>query len=166
MKRMHVHVSVDNLAESIKFYSGMFASEPTIVKTDYAKWQLDDPRVNFAISSRGAAAGVNHLGIQVESATELAEMQSRLVRLDGEIETEENTACCYAKSDKHWITDPAGIAWETFHTLDSVPTYGGAPEEAAADAACCVPLAKPRIKLGEKAPCCVPSSTAQGASCC
>lgn len=164
MKRMHVHVSVDNLAESIKFYSGMFASEPTIVKGDYAKWQLDDPRVNFAISSRGAEAGLNHLGIQVESAEELGQMQSRLAQLDGDIETEENTACCYARSDKHWISDPSGIAWETFHTLDTIPVYGGA--ESPADAACCVPVAKPRIKLGEKAPCCVPSSTAPGGKCC
>ena len=161
MKRMHVHVSVDNLADSIKFYSGMFAAEPTIVRTDYAKWQLEDPRVNFAISSRGAQAGLNHLGIQVESANELGEMQSRLARLDADIESEENTACCYARSDKHWISDPSGIAWETFHTLDSIPVYGGAEE--AADAACCVPLAKPKIKLGEKAPRCVPTP---GSNCC
>ena len=134
MKRLHVHVAVEDLAASIRFYSAMFAAEPTVCKADYAKWMLDDPRVNFAISARGAEAGLNHLGIQVESASELAEMNARLKNLETEVVEEMGTACCYAKSDKYWATDPQGIAWETYHTLDSVPVFGG--QEASG---CCVP---------------------------
>ncbi len=125
MKRLHVHVAVDDLAASIKFYSTMFASEPTVTKDDYAKWMLDDPRVNFAISARGAAPGLNHLGVQVENADELAEMSGRLQKLEADVVEEMGTACCYAKSDKYWATDPTGIAWETYHTLDSIPVFGG-----------------------------------------
>src|SRR3546814_10057703 len=110
MKRLHVHVCVDSLADSIKFYSGMFAAQPSVIKDDYAKWMLDDPRVNFAISQRGATSGLNHLGIQVESADELGQMQSRLESLQPDVEKEEGVACCYAKSDKYWVTDPTGIA--------------------------------------------------------
>jgi arsenate reductase (thioredoxin) len=124
MKRMHVHVSVNNLDDSIGFYSAMFACAPTVSKPDYAKWMLDDPRVNFAISQRGAPAGLNHLGIQVESSTELAEMHQRLDNLQGDVTEEIDQACCYAKSDKYWANDPQGIAWETFHTLDSIPVFG------------------------------------------
>ena len=136
MKRLHVHVSVTNLADSVRFYSTMFASEPSVVKTDYAKWMLEDPHVNFAISQRGAEIGLNHLGMQVESADELAEMNTRLQGLQETITEETDAACCYAKSDKCWATDPQGIAWETFHTLDTIPVFGGdAPD------ACCVPSA-------------------------
>jgi catechol 2,3-dioxygenase-like lactoylglutathione lyase family enzyme len=109
MKRMHIHVGVKNLKESISFYSKMFATEPTIEKTDYAKWQLEDPKINFAISARGAAEGLNHLGIQVEDAAELSDMKSRLDTLQAELVEEEGTACCYAKSDKYWVNDPSGI---------------------------------------------------------
>jgi len=153
MKRLHVHISVENLANSIGFYSTLFATEPTLVKTDYAKWMLDDPRVNFAISQRGAAIGLNHLGVQVESVDELAEMHTRLQKLQSEITEEVGAACCYAKSDKYWSTDPQGIAWETFHTLDAIPVFGGdAPE------ACCVPDTP---KVESKTSCCAPS-----ANCC
>lgn len=124
MKRLHVHVSVDNLDKSVTFHSGMFGVEPNVVKPDYAKWMLDGPRVNFAISRRGAETGLNHLGIQVDSAGELCEMQSRLTSLQPDVEKEEEVACCYAKSDKYWVTDPSGIAWETFHTLDTIPVFG------------------------------------------
>lgn len=110
MKRLHVHVSVDNLDKSIQFDSGMFGVEPTVVKLDYAKWMLYDPRVNFAISHRGAETGLNYLGIQVKSAGELGEMESRLTSLQPDVEKEEKVACCYAKSDKYWVTDPTGIA--------------------------------------------------------
>lgn len=165
MKRLHVHVSVDNLTDSIKFYSGMFAAEPTVVKTDYAKWQLDDPRMNFAISQRGVQAGLDHLGIQVESDTELSEMQARLDALQPGVEKEEGVACCYAKSDKYWVTDPSGIAWETFHTLDSIPTYGQSKNDQPAMQARGIPLAK--IKVAADAACCAPSASAkQGSSCC
>jgi hypothetical protein len=156
MKRLHVHVAVDNLADSIKFYSGMFSSDPTVVKSDYAKWQLEDPRMNFAISQRGAVAGLDHLGIQVESDTELAVMQSRLDSLQPGVEKEEGVACCYAKSDKYWVTDPSGIAWETFHTLDSIPVYGGASQ-----------IRSTQSKSPLAAACCTPAaSTKQGSSCC
>jgi hypothetical protein len=169
MKRLHVHVAVDNLADSIRFYSGMFASEPTVMKTDYAKWQLDDPRVNFAISQRGAQIGLNHLGIQVESASELGEMQSRLAALQTRIVTEEGESCCYAKSDKYWVNDPSGIAWETFHTLESIPVFGehcknpAAGEQAAQSAACCVPQKEKASSL----PCCAPQEEkATTRACC
>jgi hypothetical protein len=142
MKRLHVHVSVDNLTDSIGFYSKMFASEPTVLKDDYAKWMLDDPRVNFAISQRGRSTGLDHLGIQVESAAELDEMQARLTTLQRVVEKEANVSCCYAKSDKYWSVDPSGIAWETFHTVGSVPMYyGGEPTEEKSASACCAPAA-------------------------
>jgi catechol 2,3-dioxygenase-like lactoylglutathione lyase family enzyme len=124
MKRLHVHVSVDNLADSIRFYSKIFAAEPTVLKDDYAKWMLDDPRVNFAISQRGADIGLNHLGIQVESGAELGAMQSRLESLQPGVEKEEDVACCYAKSDKYWLTDPSGIAWKTFPSPRQHPGLG------------------------------------------
>jgi hypothetical protein len=172
MKRLHVHVSVDNLADSIKFYSGMFAAEPSVVKTDYAKWMLDDPRVNFAISQRGAETELNHLGIQVESATELSEMQCRLGALQPDVEKEEGVACCYAKSDKYWVNDPSGIAWETFHTLDHIPVFGEpnktgvASGDGTANEACCVPATKPRIKVSAEAACCAPATKSTSGACC
>jgi catechol 2,3-dioxygenase-like lactoylglutathione lyase family enzyme len=165
MKRLHVHVSVDNLADSIRFYSSMFAAEPTVAKPDYAKWMLEDPRVNFAISRRGAQTGLNHLGIQVESDGELGEMQSRLESLQPGVEKEAGTACCYAKSDKYWVTDPSGIAWETFHTLDTIPVFGESEGANDAKDACCIPLAQ--VKTKADAACRVPAaSTKQGSACC
>jgi hypothetical protein len=169
MKRLHVHVSVDNLADSIRFYSSLFASEPTVEKTDYAKWMLDDPRVNFAISQRGIQTGLNHLGIQVESVAELGQMQSRLQSLQPGLEKEENAACCYAKSDKYWLTDPQGVVWETFHSLDTIPVFGGDSHAEKAEAACCIPLAKPAHQETNRqadAPCCVPTARKEGAACC
>ena len=165
MKRMHIHVSVDNLPESIQFYSAMFASEPSVLKTDYAKWMLEDPRINFAISKRGAALGLNHLGFQVESAEELAAMNQRLQQLQAEVVEEMETACCYAKSDKYWVNDPQGIAWETFHTLDSIPVFGSEEvKEVKAATNCCVPLAV----TSTQTTCCVPNSNnpASGSGCC
>ena len=142
MKRMHIHVAVKNLEESISFYSKMFATEPTVLKTDYAKWQLEDPKVNFAISARGAEVGLNHLGIQVDDAHELSDMKVRLDDLQAELIEEEGTACCYAKSDKYWVNDPSGIAWETFHTLDTIPVFNYAESSVdTANKACCVPTA-------------------------
>jgi catechol 2,3-dioxygenase-like lactoylglutathione lyase family enzyme len=143
MKRLHVHVSVDNLDDSIRFYSSMFAATPTVLKDDYAKWMLDDPQVNFAISQRGAKPGLDHLGIQVDSGTELTQMQARLQALQPEVEKEEGVSCCYAKSDKYWVTDPQGIAWETFHTLDGIPVWGQSRtgSKQADEAACCAPTA-------------------------
>lgn len=141
MKRMHIHVAVKNLQESIQFYSTMFSSEPTVVKSDYAKWQLEDPKINFAISARGAPEGLNHLGIQVESAGELSEMKVRLDSLQTELIEEEGTACCYARSDKYWVNDPSGIPWETFHTLDVIPVFNEASDPVQSASGCCVPAA-------------------------
>ena len=124
MKRLHVHVAVDDLDRSVGFYSTLFASEPTVIKPDYAKWMLDDPRVNFAISARGVRAGVEHLGIQVEDAGELAEVYGRIAKTDARVVEEGATTCCYAKSEKSWITDPQGVVWETFLTQGESTTYG------------------------------------------
>jgi catechol 2,3-dioxygenase-like lactoylglutathione lyase family enzyme len=125
MKRFHVHVAVPNLAESIRFYSTMFGAEPSVVKPDYAKWMLEDPRVNFAISQRGTGrVGINHLGFQVESDAELGEIHSRIEAAGSDFVEERNVSCCYARSDKYWTKDPSGIAWESFHSLGTVPFYG------------------------------------------
>ena len=130
MKRLHIHVSVDDLSASIRFYSALFAAEPTVTKDDYAKWMLDDPRVNFAISHRGRAAGLDHLGIQAESADELSELGARLQAAELPQLTQTGSSCCYAKSDKHWSIDPSGIPWETFHTLDTIPMFGSDDRDA------------------------------------
>ncbi len=153
MKRFHVHLGVNDLDQSIRFYSNLFGIEPSVRKGDYAKWMLDDPRVNFAISHRGNAIGVNHLGLQVESETELASVRGQFTAADATATTDEpNASCCYAKSDKHWVTDPQGIAWEAFHTLGTIPLFGGddahdassccattMDAEPAAASACCTP---------------------------
>ena len=123
MKRLHVHVAVNDLDNAIGFYSTLFAAEPNVVKPDYAKWMLDDPRVNFAISSRGARAGLNHLGIQVENEAELADVYRRLKEADGPVLEEGKTTCCYAKSEKSWIEDTAGISWEAFLTTGESTNY-------------------------------------------
>ncbi|MES2012113.1 MAG: ArsI/CadI family heavy metal resistance metalloenzyme [Pseudomonadota bacterium] len=140
MKRMHLHVSVDDLNKSITFYNTLFGTAPTVQKPDYAKWMLNDPLVNFAISQRGAKTGLDHVGIQVDNDEELAEIKSRLDAANMAVLTQEGTTCCYAKSDKHWVQDPSGIAWETYHTLDSAPTFND--EAHASDSACCAPTAQ------------------------
>lgn len=147
MKRFHVHVHVEDLGKSVAFYSKLFAAEPTRIESDYAKWMLDDPRINFAISTRGSQPGVDHLGFQVDDPAELAELKARAEAADMALLDEGETTCCYARSDKHWITDPQGIAWEHFHTLGNVPVFSEATkDEAAAEgSACCAPRA-PRGK--------------------
>ncbi len=124
MKRMHIHVAVHDLEQSIRFYSRLFDAQPDVTESDYAKWMLDDPRVNFAISARGGDPGLDHLGIQVDSGDELRAIHDRLDAAGRTILTQEATHCCYARSDKHWVTDPQGLAWEAFHTLASAPTFG------------------------------------------
>lgn len=125
MKRFHVHLGVPDLAASIRFYSSLFDMAPTVEKPDYAKWMLDDPRVNFAISQRAARPGLNHLGVQVDSADELAGLRERFAAADAAALTDEpNANCCYARSDKHWVRDPLGIAWEAFHSLGTVEIHG------------------------------------------
>jgi hypothetical protein len=161
MKRLHIHLAVENLMESIRFYSSLFAATPSVTKSDYAKWMLDDPRVNFAISTRGGDVGLNHLGVQVEAAEELSEMHARLQNLQGDVTPEIGAACCYAKSDKYWATDPQGIAWETFHTLGSIPVFG---ETASQDGdACCVPPSANDHK--DSSSCCTPAASAKGGCC-
>lgn len=140
MKRLHVHVGVDDLAKSIQFYSTLFSAEPTVTKEDYAKWMLDDPRVNFAISKRGADAGIRHLGIQVEDRAELADMYSRLQRAEADVLEEGATTCCYAKSEKSWVADPQGVQWETFLTTGESTVYGvNPPEQQPRKRPCCEP---------------------------
>jgi hypothetical protein len=125
MKRFHVHVSVEDLAQSIRFYSTLFAVEPTVLKPDYAKWMLEDPRVNFAISTgAGHGVGISHLGIQAEDEGELAEVYHRLARAERPVVEEKAATCCYAQSDKQWIADPQGVAWETFFTYGESTVYG------------------------------------------
>ena len=155
MKRLHVHVSVDDLSRSIGFYSALFASEPSVVKPDYAKWMLEDPRVNFAISTRGRTPGLDHLGIQVETADELQEVYARLRQAGGDIIEQGQTACCYAKSEKSWIDDPAGIAWETFHTTGESTVYGDGTGENRA-----------RIAHEKQSACCTPQPAAKANACC
>jgi hypothetical protein len=154
MKRLHVHVSVEDIAQSTQFYSTLFAAEPTVIKPDYAKWMLDDPRVNFAISTRGGQTGLDHLGIQVETPGELHEVYERLQQADRPVLEEGATTCCYAKSEKSWITDPQGLSWETFLTTGDSTVYGDSvdlgPIRTAAAQACCTP--KP-----QQAACCGPA---------
>lgn len=140
MKRLHLHVSVPDLAQSIGFYETLFGAPPTVVKDDYAKWMLDDPRVNFAISQRGRAAGVDHVGIQADAPEELDEIAGRLKAAGAETVDQAAATCCYAKSDKTWVSDPAGLRWETFHTFGEATRYGedvAAPAPERAAAACC-----------------------------
>lgn len=141
MKRFHVHAHVTDLQASIAFYSKLFAAEPTRIESDYAKWMLEDPRINFAISTRGnAAVGVDHLGFQTDDASELAELKARATAADMALLDQGETNCCYARSEKHWVTDPQGIAWEHFHTLDNIPVFGEGTREVEAQAsACCAP---------------------------
>jgi catechol 2,3-dioxygenase-like lactoylglutathione lyase family enzyme len=144
MKRLHVHVGVENLATSIRFYSTMFGAEPTVTKPDYAKWLLDDPRVNFAISmGNHARTGIQHLGVQVENPAELGEVYGRLQAADRPVLEEGRTTCCYAKSEKSWISDPDGVVWEAFYTDGEATTYGDSPAleslSASSAAKCCGP---------------------------
>jgi catechol 2,3-dioxygenase-like lactoylglutathione lyase family enzyme len=136
MKRMHIHVSIDDLNQSIGFYSKLFGCEPTKRKEDYAKWMLDDPKVNFAISARGAKPGLDHLGIQVEDPEELKDARERLKNADMHTFDEGETTCCYAKSDKTWVEDPSGIAWETYRTMEDADHF---TDPASKETACCTP---------------------------
>jgi len=145
MKRFHVHAHVEDLAKSIAFYSKMFGAEPTRVESDYAKWMLEDPRINFAISHRGGKPGVDHLGIQTDTEEELVELKARAQAADMTLLDAGETTCCYARSDKYWLTDPQGIAWEQFHTLGSIPVFSEGKVEAAGSACCAgdAPRGKP-----------------------
>jgi len=171
MKRFHVHVSVEDLDANIRFYSTVFGQAPAVRKDDYAKWMLDDPRINFAISKRGAAPGLDHLGVQVDSDQELNALRAQVGGAEIAALDQVGANCCYAKSDKYWVTDPQGIAWETFHTLDSIPVFGAdtlqqpdeqgvaccAPAPATGAADCCAPAAAEALladKATAKSSCC------------
>lgn len=167
MKRFHVHLSVDDLAHNIDFYSAVFGAAPTVREPDYAKWMLDDPRVNFAISQRGGQTGLNHLGLQVDAAAELAALRAQVAGAGIAATDQTGATCCYAQSDKYWTRDPQGIAWETFHTLATIPVFGASADRQDAPAAsgvCCppapnpaagTPQPKPRVRLGSD---CLPNS--------
>jgi hypothetical protein len=175
MKRFHLHISVENIAESIRFYSTLFAEKPAVLKADYAKWMLEDPRINFAISAHRQPIGLNHLGFQVDSGKELRGMHSQLQAADAQLIQESEQPCCYANSNKYWVTDPTGIAWETFHTLGSTPVYGedtpvfdhGSStvpiqyREISERSASCVPE-----KAASSEPCCVSTEATKKSSCC
>ncbi len=157
MKRFHVHVHVDDLTQSIGFYSKLFAAEPARVEVDYAKWMLNDPAVNFAISTRGTQPGIDHLGFQTDDPTELAAMKARAEAADRALLDEGQTSCCYARSEKHWVTDPQGIAWEHFHTLASIPVFREAAPADAPASACCTPAALTTTPAAQPAACCTPT---------
>lgn len=163
MKRFHVHMHVSDLGQSIAFYSRLFAAEPARQEKDYAKWMLDDPRINFAVSTRGNAPGLGHMGFQVDDAHELAELKQRAQAADMALLDEGATTCCYAQSDKHWITDPEGVAWEHFHTLGDIPVFNEAARAAAAGSCC--PTGEPSAPQPGKAACCGPAS-ANPSKCC
>jgi predicted enzyme related to lactoylglutathione lyase len=163
MKRLHVHVSVEDITHSIGFYSALFAAEPSVVKSDYAKWMLEDPRVNFAISTRGREPGLDHLGIQVETTDELRDVYARLRQAGGTVIEQGETTCCYAKSEKSWIDDPAGIAWETFHTTGESTVYGDGTGENRARVVHEKEFAK---HSEEQSACCAPSAPQKQSSAC
>ena len=150
MKRFHMNVGVNDLDESIAFYSALFAAAPAVVKPDYAKWMLDDPRVNFAITTRGDRKGIDHVGIQAEDADELREVYGRLKKAERPVLEQGETTCCYAKSEKAWVHDPQGVAWETFLTSGESPVYGEDVELKEPASACCSPV----------------PSTAKSSACC
>jgi hypothetical protein len=151
MKRFHVHLHVDNLQASIGFYSRLFAASPARVETDYAKWMLEDPRVNFAISTRGSKPGLDHLGFQTDTAEELVLLRQEADGADMSLIDVGETTCCYARSEKHWIVDPQGIAWEHFHTLGSIPLFNEQAPDAVPARACCAPASGKPVGVSVKA---------------
>jgi lactoylglutathione lyase len=158
MKRFHVHAHVENLQQSIAFYSKLFDAQPTRVESDYAKWMLEDPRINFAISTRGGKPGVDHLGFQTDTAEELIDLKARAQAADMALLDEGETTCCYARSEKHWVTDPQGIAWEHFHTLGNIPVFSEAQAQAATASACCTTEATSEPAAAQPAACCGPTT--------
>jgi hypothetical protein len=157
MKRFHVHLHVDDLTKSVGFYSKLFAADPARLEGDYAKWMLQDPPVNFAISTRGTQPGIDHLGIQTDDPAELTAMKARAEAADMAPLDEGETTCCYARSEKHWVTDPQGIAWEHFHTLADIPVFNEAAAHAPIGSACCAPAAAEATASTEPAACCAPT---------
>ncbi|MBD3635587.1 MAG: VOC family protein [Methylophaga sp.] len=161
MKRMHIHVGVKDIAEGVKFYSALFGAEPTKQMADYAKWMLDDPRLNFAISTRSGKQGLDHLGFQVEDEKELSAMREQLQKADIATYDEGETVCCYAESDKTWLQDPAGIAWEAYQTMGDAQLFSGKAESE--DSACCAPVSIPVVAAPSS--CCEPSDNNKSGCC-
>jgi predicted enzyme related to lactoylglutathione lyase len=163
MTRFHVHVAVENLCDSVRFYSSLFGIKPTVERPDYAKWMLDEPRLNFAISSRGHIPGVNHLGFQADDPAELAELAARADHASGSVVLNETEVeCCYAKGNKYWVIDPQGLAWEHFQTLGEVPIFGEDTKMSQTGGeTCCIPLhsGEPLAAQKSKAACCVPTAS-------
>jgi hypothetical protein len=159
MKHFHVHLHVDDLVKSVGFYSRLFAAAPTRLEADYAKWMLDDPPVDFAISTRGAQPGIDHLGIQTDDPAELAAMKARAAAADMALLDEGETTCCYARSEKHWVTDPQGIAWEHFHTLTDIPLFNEAAGADKMGSACCAPTLRGK-------PTGMPTRSSSSSCCC
>jgi hypothetical protein len=159
MKRFHVHVHVDDLKISVGFYSSLFGTEPTRVESDYAKWMLEDPRINFAISTRGARPGIDHLGFQTDDIAELAAMKANAESADMALLDEGETTCCYARSEKHWVTDPQGIAWEHFHTLGDILVFSEQRDNNAVASACCTQPPKSTTNSVPVPECCAPSES-------
>jgi len=161
MKRFHIHVSVTEMTASVRFYSTLFGAQPTRLETDYAKWMLNDQRINFSISMHRQPVGVNHLGLQVDSDEELRDMRAHLHAADSRLVEESEQPCCYARSNKYWVTDPSGIAWEAFHTLGSIPVYGkDTPVFDHGTSTVPTPAGTP------KPPCCIPTVAVEPTSCC
>jgi catechol 2,3-dioxygenase-like lactoylglutathione lyase family enzyme len=168
MKRMHVHVGVENLEDSVRFYSALFGAQPVKLKSDYAKWMLDDPHLNFAVSTRSGKIGVDHMGLQVDDAAELGELRDQMSAANISTHSDGETTCCYARSEKSWVEDPNGIAWEAYHTMEDAQIYGSSRSDSdpVSDTACCTPdtsqavccAAKP--ELAAEAPCCAPREAA------
>ena len=159
MNRFHVHLNVADLGGSIRFYNELFGAEPVVRKLDYAKWMLEDPRINFAISNTGRAPGIDHLGLQVDSGEELAALGQRLQAAGGTLVPEHATVCCYARSDKNWTEDPQGTRWETFHTFGEATTYHAGDAACATDGASCTPDVRAMQPMTDKtASCCAPQS--------
>jgi hypothetical protein len=161
LKRFHIHAHVQDLQASIAFYSKMFAAPPVRVEPDYAKWMLEDPRINFAISTRGSKTGVDHLGIQTDTEEELAQLKAQALAADMTLQDAGETTCCYARSDKYWLTDPQGIAWEQFHTLGDIPVFSQEEAAVAENASACCAGAAPRGKAVA-----IPVRGASGSACC
>ncbi len=156
MKRFHVHAHVEDLQASVAFYSKMFAAEPARLESDYAKWMLEDPRINFAISTRGGKPGIDHLGLQTDTEEELSELKARAQAAEMTLLDEGAVSCCYARSEKHWVTDPQGVAWEHFHTLANIPVFSEKAKSAEPRSACCAtsaPTGMP-VEVAVKQPAC------------
>lgn len=165
MKRFHIHIAVRDLAVNVDFYQCLFGAEPTVIRGDYAKWELDDPMINFAISSRGHEVGINHIGVQASTAEELRDLKHNAsLAVSSSLHEQREAACCYAKSDKYWLFDPQGIAWEHFHTLSAMDTFGS--DNVSESTACCIPIRESGQELES---CCIPKATvaeSDGAGCC